>query len=74
MKPFKLFKIEEVKTTKIVANDLKECRKYNNIGLRELSRESGVSPALISLLENGKSGVSQGTATLIEIAMLKLTQ
>jgi len=67
-----LFKKVEVKTTKLMAHELKEVREKYNIGLRELSRMSGVSPALISLLENGKSGASETTAERIEIAIKKI--
>ncbi len=66
----KLFEEIEIKTKKIMASKLRECRIKKGIGLRELSRKTGISPATISLIETKQSGTTINTAMTLEKALL----
>lgn len=65
----KIFKIESVKKTLVLAKDLKKIREKKGISQRKLAKAAGISPAFLSDIEAHRRGVSENTAKAIEGAL-----
>lgn len=65
-----VFSEEKIETTRYWAENMRDIRQVMGFSLRDLSRKTGISPAFLSRVENGKQFVCEKTKKKIEKALM----